>query len=225
MDGPMWLGTWDPCEVVSPNFHALNGWDRTDWPQVTWDLGHGTRVNRPFFPPSGRRTKLHTKKSCTFVDRLLSKLRLIAVMQSGPSPSDLHFWALCGHKQIWLRIWFINGGCTQAFASQVHSHTLARVVRGHYQKESLMSGMKISWGEVKVKVCGVLFGTFFPCSPVKLDLHSRIGVVLSKATMKHLRNLDLLLFRYACRKCMFVGFLIGYIGSSNYVFCWVWSNS
>ena len=33
------LRTWDPCEVVSPDFHALNGWDHTDWPQVTWDLG------------------------------------------------------------------------------------------------------------------------------------------------------------------------------------------
>ena len=31
------LGT--PWEVVSPNFHALNGWDCTDRPQVTWDLG------------------------------------------------------------------------------------------------------------------------------------------------------------------------------------------
>ena len=39
--------TWDlglgaPCEVISPNFHALNGWDCTDWPQVTWHLGLGT---------------------------------------------------------------------------------------------------------------------------------------------------------------------------------------
>jgi hypothetical protein len=39
------LGTL--CEVVSPNFHALNSWDCTDWPQVTWDLELGTRVNRP----------------------------------------------------------------------------------------------------------------------------------------------------------------------------------
>ena len=31
------LGTWDPCEVVSPNFYALNGWDCMYWPQVTWD--------------------------------------------------------------------------------------------------------------------------------------------------------------------------------------------
>ena len=35
--------TWDlglgiPCEVVSPNSQAFNGWDWTDWPQVTWDL-------------------------------------------------------------------------------------------------------------------------------------------------------------------------------------------
>ena len=34
------LRTWDPtCTVVSPNCHALNGGDYTDWPQVTWDLG------------------------------------------------------------------------------------------------------------------------------------------------------------------------------------------
>ena len=31
------LGTM--CEVVSPNFHALNGRDCMDWPNVTWDLG------------------------------------------------------------------------------------------------------------------------------------------------------------------------------------------
>ena len=35
--------TWDtwfgiPCEVVSPNFHALNGWDCTNWLYMTWDL-------------------------------------------------------------------------------------------------------------------------------------------------------------------------------------------
>jgi hypothetical protein len=34
-----WLGTWDLREVVSPHFHALNGWDCMDWPQVTWGLG------------------------------------------------------------------------------------------------------------------------------------------------------------------------------------------
>jgi len=38
--------TWDlwlesPCEVVSPNFHALNSSDCIDWPQVTWNLGLG----------------------------------------------------------------------------------------------------------------------------------------------------------------------------------------
>ena len=38
--------TWDvglgtPCKVVSPNLHALNGWDCTNWAQVTWDLGLG----------------------------------------------------------------------------------------------------------------------------------------------------------------------------------------
>jgi hypothetical protein len=41
------LGTWDPYEVVSPNFHALNGSDYTNWPQVTWELGLGTHVNPP----------------------------------------------------------------------------------------------------------------------------------------------------------------------------------
>ena len=38
--------TWDCglgtlCEVVSPNFHALNGWDCMDWTQVAKDLGVG----------------------------------------------------------------------------------------------------------------------------------------------------------------------------------------
>ena len=46
---PCWhpCHTWDLglgtlCEVVSPNFHALNDWDYMDWPKVTWDLGLGT---------------------------------------------------------------------------------------------------------------------------------------------------------------------------------------
>ena len=33
------LGT--ACEVKSPTFHAINDWDCTDWPEVTWDLGLG----------------------------------------------------------------------------------------------------------------------------------------------------------------------------------------
>ena len=41
------FGTWDPNEVVSPNFHVLNGLDCTDWSQVTWKLGLGTHVNPP----------------------------------------------------------------------------------------------------------------------------------------------------------------------------------
>jgi hypothetical protein len=44
--------TWDLrlgilCEVVSPNFHALNNWDCMDGPQVTGDLDLGPCVNRP----------------------------------------------------------------------------------------------------------------------------------------------------------------------------------
>ena len=30
------LGLGTPWEMVSPNFHDLNGWDRTDWPQSDW---------------------------------------------------------------------------------------------------------------------------------------------------------------------------------------------
>ena len=33
------LGLGIPCEVISPNFHALNGWDCIDRPHVTGDLG------------------------------------------------------------------------------------------------------------------------------------------------------------------------------------------
>ena len=40
------LGLGTPCELVSPNFHALNGSDCRDWPQVTWDLGLGTPCER-----------------------------------------------------------------------------------------------------------------------------------------------------------------------------------
>jgi hypothetical protein len=36
------LGFGAPCEVVSPNFHALCGWDCANWSQVNWDLGLGT---------------------------------------------------------------------------------------------------------------------------------------------------------------------------------------
>ena len=36
------LGLGTMCEVVSPNFHDLNGWNYMDWPQVTWGLGLGT---------------------------------------------------------------------------------------------------------------------------------------------------------------------------------------
>ena len=39
------LGFRTPCEVVSPNFHALNGWDCME--HVSWDLWVGTHVNRP----------------------------------------------------------------------------------------------------------------------------------------------------------------------------------
>ena len=31
--------TWDLCEVVRPDCHALNGWDCTNWPRMKWDLG------------------------------------------------------------------------------------------------------------------------------------------------------------------------------------------
>ena len=43
---------WDlrlgsPCEMINPNFHALNGWDCMNWSQVIWDLG--SRVNQPLY--------------------------------------------------------------------------------------------------------------------------------------------------------------------------------
>ena len=35
------LGLGTPCEMVTPNFLALNGWDCTKWPQLTcgWEFG------------------------------------------------------------------------------------------------------------------------------------------------------------------------------------------
>ena len=42
MEAPMShlrLRTWDRCEVVGPNFHALNNQDCMDSPWVTWNLG------------------------------------------------------------------------------------------------------------------------------------------------------------------------------------------
>ena len=38
----VWLGTRDPCEGWVPTSHALNGWNCTDGPQMTRDLGLGT---------------------------------------------------------------------------------------------------------------------------------------------------------------------------------------
>jgi hypothetical protein len=35
------LGTWDPCEVVRPNFCALDSWNWMDWPNGAWDLSLG----------------------------------------------------------------------------------------------------------------------------------------------------------------------------------------
>jgi hypothetical protein len=31
------LGLGTMCEMLSPSFQAINGWDCMDWPQVTWD--------------------------------------------------------------------------------------------------------------------------------------------------------------------------------------------
>ena len=36
------LGLGTPCEVASPNFHALCGWDCANWSQMNLDLGLGT---------------------------------------------------------------------------------------------------------------------------------------------------------------------------------------
>ena len=47
---PWDLGLGTPCDVVSPNFQALDGWDCMDRPEVTWDLGIGT----PCEPPLGK---------------------------------------------------------------------------------------------------------------------------------------------------------------------------
>jgi hypothetical protein len=38
----------DLCEVVSPDFHALNSWDYTDQLQVNGDVWLEDRVERPF---------------------------------------------------------------------------------------------------------------------------------------------------------------------------------
>jgi hypothetical protein len=44
--------TRDPCEMVSPNFHALNDWACIDWPpQETWELRLGT----PCEPMNGQK--------------------------------------------------------------------------------------------------------------------------------------------------------------------------
>ena len=42
------LGLGTPCEVWSPNLHALNSWDWMDWPHVTWDVGLGTSCDPGF---------------------------------------------------------------------------------------------------------------------------------------------------------------------------------
>ena len=56
--------TWDlklgtMCEVESPNIHALNGWDCTNWPQVTWDLVWSGKSQRS----CSQRLRLHRSTS------------------------------------------------------------------------------------------------------------------------------------------------------------------
>ena len=53
------LRTWDPCEVVSPNFHALNGWDCTDRPQVTQDRTWDPVWSRKSQLPCSQQLRLH----------------------------------------------------------------------------------------------------------------------------------------------------------------------
>ena len=38
------LGLGTPCDVINPNFHALNDWDCTNWPQ---EIPLSARGNRP----------------------------------------------------------------------------------------------------------------------------------------------------------------------------------
>ena len=61
-----YLGLETPCEEVSPNFHAFNGWDCTDWPQVNRDFGLGTPCKLVLKSLNGgkcqdRPTSLHTR--------------------------------------------------------------------------------------------------------------------------------------------------------------------
>ena len=60
------LKTW---EVISPNFHALTGCDRTDGPQVTRDLGLGTHVTQPSVAPSTSKKLYHASTSEDEVER------------------------------------------------------------------------------------------------------------------------------------------------------------
>ena len=43
------LGTWNPCEVVSPNFRDFNGWDCTDQSQATWEPMWSGKSQLPCF--------------------------------------------------------------------------------------------------------------------------------------------------------------------------------
>ena len=68
------------CEVVCPNFHALNSWNYTYWPQVTWDFILGT----PSEPAQRVSTldQLHAQKSpghCLLAKLLMLGLRGLSV--------------------------------------------------------------------------------------------------------------------------------------------------
>ena len=51
------LGFGIPCEVINPNFHALNDWEFKDWPQINWDLELAT----PCEPTLNSRTCMRHK--------------------------------------------------------------------------------------------------------------------------------------------------------------------
>ena len=68
--------TWDlelgtPCEVVSPNFHALISEDCMDWAQVTSDLGLGT-------PCKAVPRLLGAREPCCMYGNVLGILRFLS---------------------------------------------------------------------------------------------------------------------------------------------------
>ena len=93
------LGLGAMCEVVSPNFQALNGWDYTYWPQVYADLGLGTPCEpalRWGGGPHCLATNLRTLKVTNLFKKFFWTLReVLQILFEVVVNSKVEIWWVC----------------------------------------------------------------------------------------------------------------------------------